>query len=100
MMTPGMVGEWRTGDVTVGEFARSPAWVEEGDPSFLESWPGVLAARREGGGRLVLELAEGCDPQPLLREAAALLRLARFERVQPSLHEIFVERVTAAGGTA
>lgn len=74
--------------------------VEEGDPSFLESWPGVLAARREGGGRLVLELAEGCDPQPLLREAAARLRLARFERVQPSLHEIFVERVTAAGGTA
>ena len=74
--------------------------VEQGDPSFLEAWPGVLAARHEGGGRLLLELAEDCDPQPLLREAAARLRLARFERVQPSLHEIFVERVTAAGGAA
>ncbi len=73
--------------------------VEEGDPAFLSSWPGVLAARREGA-RLELELAPGTDPQPLLREAAARLRLARFERVEPSLHQIFVARVTAAGGTA
>jgi len=73
--------------------------VEEGDAGFLARWPGVLALRREGA-RVELDLAPETDPQPLLREAAARLRLARFERVEPSLHQIFVARVTAAGGAA
>ncbi|NUO65062.1 MAG: ATP-binding cassette domain-containing protein [Gemmatimonadaceae bacterium] len=45
-----------------------------------------------------LELAPGADPAALLRrlvEAGAPIR--RFERVQPSLHSIFLERVGAAG---
>jgi len=45
-----------------------------------------------------LELAPGADPSVLLRrlvEAGAPIR--RFERVQPSLHSIFLERVGATG---
>jgi flavin reductase (DIM6/NTAB) family NADH-FMN oxidoreductase RutF len=42
-------------------------------------------------------MTDGADPQPLLREAAARLRVSRFEIVEPSLHDIFVERVTRHG---
>jgi ABC-2 type transport system ATP-binding protein len=45
-----------------------------------------------------LELAPQADPQTLLRrliEAGATIE--RFELVQPSLHQIFIERVGAAG---
>ena len=45
-----------------------------------------------------LELAPGADASVLLRrlvEAGAPIR--RFERVQPSLHSIFLERVGATG---
>ena len=45
-------------------------------------------------------MADGADPQALLREAAARLRVSRFEIVEPSLHDIFVEQVTAHGGEA
>ena len=49
-------------------------------------------------GRYVeVRMAEGADPQALLREAAARLRLSRFEIVEPSLHDIFVEQVTGHG---
>ena len=36
----------------------------------------------------------------ILREAAARLRVSRFEIVEPSLHDIFVEQVTARGEAA
>jgi ABC-2 type transport system ATP-binding protein len=45
-----------------------------------------------------VRLARGADPQALLRrllEAGASVQ--RFELVQPSLHQIFLERVGAAG---
>jgi len=45
-----------------------------------------------------VELAAGADAQELLRrvlEAGA--RIQRFERVQPSLHQIFLQRVGATG---
>jgi ABC-2 type transport system ATP-binding protein len=68
----------------------------EGDGAFLASLPGV--ARVSDFGRYVeIRMAEGADPQPLLREAAARLRVRRFEIVEPSLHDIFVETVTGGG---
>ena len=45
-------------------------------------------------------MADGTDPQAILREAAARLRLSRFEVVEPSLHDIFVQEVTARGEPA
>lgn len=45
-----------------------------------------------------LELADGADPQELLRRLVEVgARLQRFELVQPSLHRIFLEKVGASG---
>jgi ABC-2 type transport system ATP-binding protein len=69
----------------------------EGDGSFVATLPGV--ARTTDFGRYVeVQLQDGADPQALLQAAAARLRLSRFEIVEPSLHDIFVEQVTAHGG--
>jgi ABC-2 type transport system ATP-binding protein len=45
-----------------------------------------------------IELAEGADAQEILRRLVACgARIQRFELVQPSLHQIFLERVGATG---
>jgi ABC-2 type transport system ATP-binding protein len=45
-----------------------------------------------------IELADGADPQELLRRIVVTgARVQRFELVQPSLHQIFLQRVGAAG---
>ncbi len=79
----------------------------EGDGSFLAGLPGVTSLR-DFGRYVEIALAEGTDATPLLREAAARLKVSRFEIVEPSLHEIFVDAVErhtaqaapAAGGAA
>jgi ABC-2 type transport system ATP-binding protein len=65
----------------------------EGDGSFLASLPGVEKVT-DFGHYVEIRLADGTDAQPLLREAMTRLRLRRFEIVEPSLHDIFVETVT------
>jgi len=71
----------------------------EGDGAFLASLPGVKKVT-DFGRYVEIQMHEGADPQSILKEAAARLRLSRFEIVEPSLHDIFVERVTADGGKA
>jgi ABC-2 type transport system ATP-binding protein len=71
----------------------------EGDGGFIESLPGV-AKVTDFGQYLEVRLEDGHDPQPLLREAASRLKLRRFEIVEPSLHDIFVETVTSHGKEA
>jgi ABC-2 type transport system ATP-binding protein len=40
-------------------------------------------------------LAAGADPQQLLKQLiAAGARIERFEMIEPSLHDIFIEKVT------
>jgi ABC-2 type transport system ATP-binding protein len=64
----------------------------EGDGAFLAGLPGV--AKLSDFGRYVeLRMRDGADPQEILREAAARLRVSRFEIVEPSLRDIFVEKV-------
>ena len=47
---------------------------------------------------LEVELAEGADPQDLLRRLVASGSIVqRFELIQPSLHQIFLDRVGATG---
>jgi ABC-2 type transport system ATP-binding protein len=71
----------------------------DGDGSFLVTLPGV-AKVTDFGQYVELRLREGADPQPLLQEAARRLRIRRFEIVEPSLHDIFVEAVTGKGEEA
>jgi len=68
----------------------------DGDGSFLASLPGV-GGITHFGRHVEIRLTEAADPQILLREATARLRVSRFEIVEPSLHDIFVARVTAHG---
>jgi len=68
----------------------------DGDGAFLASLPEV--ARVTDFGRYVeVKMRDGADPQAVLRQAAVRLRVSRFEIVEPSLHDIFVERVTGHG---
>jgi len=71
----------------------------DGDGAFLGSLPGV-AKVTDFGQYVEVRLQDGADPQPLVREAAGRLRLRRFEIVEPSLHDIFVETVTSHGEEA
>jgi ABC-2 type transport system ATP-binding protein len=58
-----------------------------------------LVSRADDQNRFFeIELARGADPQELLRRVvAAGAPVQRFELVQPSLHQIFLERVGATG---
>ena len=65
----------------------------EGDGSFLKSLPGV-ASVNDLGRYAELRLGPGAEPQSLLKAASEKLKITRFEVVEPSLHDIFIERVT------
>ena len=58
-----------------------------------------LVARADASNRFFeVELAPNADPGDLLaRLVAAGARIQRFERIQPSLHQIFLQRVGATG---
>ena len=43
-----------------------------------------------------LQLAPGADAQALLREVAGEVRVNRFELMEPTLEEIFIETVRKA----
>lgn len=67
---------------------------------FMETNPAFLQWTRNGV-RWEVELRPGADARQLLAEMATLdVPLARFEHVEPSLHEIFVERVSKANQAA
>jgi ABC-2 type transport system ATP-binding protein len=47
---------------------------------------------------LEVELADGADPQELLRRVVSTgAMVQRFELIQPSLHQIFLDKVGASG---
>lgn len=61
----------------------------------------TVAAVRENGSTLEVDLKDGADAQSLLRELVdGGLRLRRFESTEPSLEQIFLERVGAPEETA
>ena len=64
----------------------------DGDGAFLESMPGV--ERLHAYERFVeINLAEGHNPQGLLEAAAGRLQVRRFEVMEPTLHNIFIDQV-------
>jgi ABC-2 type transport system ATP-binding protein len=89
----------RVADVKRRHGRNSVVLAYDGDGSFLGSLPGVTRVA-DFGRHVELRLSDAADPQEVLRQASARLRISRFEIVEPSLHEIFVERVTSHGGEA
>ena len=68
-----------------GERDNGPGWIEE--------IPGVTLTRR-GQDYLEMHVASGTDPESILQAALARgQRVIRFEIADPSLEEIFIERV-------
>src|ERR1700754_4125543 len=65
--------------------------VFEGDASFLNN-PSVESAKNYNG-MAEIKLREGADAQPLLAEAVTKARISRFEVMEPTLEEIFIETV-------
>lgn len=64
----------------------------DGDGAFLTSLPGVAGGRVDTN-HAELALAAGANPQALLLASVARLTIRRFEVVEPSLEEIFIEKV-------
>jgi len=67
----------------------------EGSPAFLNS--AEIAESNNFSGHVEIRLKEGANAQKLLHEAAAVATIYRFELVEPSLEEIFIQTV---GGKA
>jgi len=72
-----------------------------GDTAFVAALPYVDQVRGEGQD-LEVFLREDADPQQLLQDLVGRLRISRFDISEPSLHQIFLEKVgarIAADGT-
>jgi len=77
-------------------YERNRVIVEfEGSASFLSS--DEIAEATNYSGHAEIKLKPQGDAQKLLHEAAAVAKIYRFEMVEPSLEEIFIETV---GGKA
>jgi ABC-2 type transport system ATP-binding protein len=61
----------------------------EGGAAVLGELPGIERINDLGQVQ-ELRMAEGCDPQQVLRTLAARARITSFSVVKPSLHDIFV----------
>ena len=77
-------------------YERNRVIVEfEGSPAFLDSEE--IAEAKNFSGHAEIRLKERGNAQKLLHEAAAVATIYRFELVEPSLEEIFIQTV---GGKA
>ncbi|HYL60928.1 MAG TPA: ATP-binding cassette domain-containing protein [Candidatus Acidoferrales bacterium] len=65
----------------------------DGDGAFLADNP-MVESLNDYGNHAELQLKPGADSQALLRDATAALRVRRFQVMEPSLEQIFIDRVT------
>lgn len=76
-----------------GRYGRSNVQIEyEGDGTFLQK-NGLIQSFNNYGNYVEVRLAPGADAQQLLRLVAERSRVNKFEVVEPSLEEIFIETV-------
>jgi len=74
-------------------YGRSRVQLEyDGELPLLDD-PALVAGYNDFGNYVELRLAPGADPQLLLACAMKRARIRRFEMVEPSLEEIFLETV-------
>src|SRR5260370_9495484 len=75
------------------QYGKNNVQIEyEGDGNFLEM-SNLVAAYNNYGNYVEVRLAPGADPQQLLRAVAERSRVSKFELMEPSLEEIFIETV-------
>jgi len=80
------------------QFGRRDIRLEyEGDGHFLSDSPHI-AARTDKGTCVEVRVDSEADAQALLRRAAASAKVTRFELIEPTLEEIFIEVVGTANG--
>ena len=65
----------------------------KGDAGFLRE-PSLVQSFNDYGNYVEVRLASGADPQELLKLAFASARISKFEIMEPSLEEIFIEAVS------
>ncbi len=65
----------------------------DGDPKFLAEAGHLINNSNDYGNYVEVRLREGADAQELLRLAASRVRVNRFELMEPSLEQIFIETV-------
>jgi len=76
------------------QYGRSHVHIEyQGDPAFLQD-QSLVASHNDYGNYVEVRLAPGADSQELLRKVLAGARVMRFDVVEPSLEEIFIDVVT------
>jgi ABC-2 type transport system ATP-binding protein len=66
----------------------------QGDGSFLKDLPEVAGAS-DHGNEFFLRLKDGADPNRVLMAAGSRLEIQKFEVAEPSIHDIFIEQVSA-----
>jgi len=67
----------------------------EGDGAFLQELPDV-ASYNDYGNEVFLRLHPGADPSGVLDAARARLTLKKYEVAVPSIHDIFIEKVSSS----
>ena len=75
------------------QYGKSNVQIEyEGSSDFLQQ-QALVGSYNNYGNYVEVRLAPGADPQQLLHAAAQRSRISKFELVEPSLEEIFIEVV-------
>jgi ABC-2 type transport system ATP-binding protein len=75
-------------------FGRNNVQIDyEGDGDFLQRAGDLVQTANNYGNHVELQLKPGADSQQLLRLAMQSARISRFEVMEPSLEEIFIETV-------
>jgi ABC-2 type transport system ATP-binding protein len=78
-------------------YGRSSVQLEyDGDLPLLED-RSLVSSYNDFGNYVELRLAPGADPQHLLELAMRTARIRKFEMVEPSLEEIFIDTVESTG---
>ena len=87
----------RVRDIKAAAGRRDIALSFEGNPTFLDA-PDLIEDISAHGTYVEVRMVEGADPQALLRQAVESGALiSRFELIEPSLRQIFIEKATEAG---
>ena len=91
-------------DGTMGDvkarFGKNSIQVEmEGDGSFARSLPGVNSIT-EFNNYIELRLEKGADPTAILRKIVEKVNVSRFEVVEPSLYDIFIDTAKVSKKTS